>query len=178
MNTTNPKQNRVLAIAPDTRGVGFAVLEGENTLADWGVKTVAGDKNSGSVAKVEQLITDYDPEVLVLQDVESKDSRRSLRIRELSRILTALASSRNLKVARFPWIRVQKTMFAEGWGTKQQIAEIVAKIFPEELGFRLPPKRRLWESQDYRMSMFDAVALALTFRLRGKKAPADPPATV
>ena len=41
------------------------------------------------------------------------------------------------------------------------MAEILVKRFPEELGSRLPPKRRPWMSEDSRMDIFDAVALAL-----------------
>jgi hypothetical protein len=33
--------------------------------------------------------------------------------------------------------------------------------FPEELSFRLPPKRKPWDSEDPRMGMFEAIALAL-----------------
>jgi len=44
--------------------------------------------------------------------------------------------------------------------TKHALAEHLASRFPEELGFRLPKKRRFWMSEDSRMDMFDAVALA------------------
>ncbi|MCX6925726.1 MAG: hypothetical protein NT154_21315, partial [Verrucomicrobia bacterium] len=49
-------------------------------------------------------------------------------------------------------------------GTKHALAEIIAQRFPEELGFRVPPKRRPWMSEDFRMDIFDAVALALMVR--------------
>jgi hypothetical protein len=35
----------------------------------------------------------------------------------------------------------------------------------QRLASRLPPKRRPWENEDGRMDIFDAVALALVFRL-------------
>jgi hypothetical protein len=60
--------------------------------------------------------------------------------------------------------QVRRVFFADGQGTKHALAEILAKRFPEELGFRLPPKRRPWMSEDYRMDLFDAVALALMLR--------------
>ena len=47
--------------------------------------------------------------------------------------------------------------------SKHEIAEILAKRFPEELGSRLPPKRRPWMSEDSRMDIFDAVAMGVTF---------------
>ena len=42
-------------------------------------------------------------------------------------------------------------------GNKHTLAEIVAARFPQELGGRLPPKRRPWKSEDYRMSIFDGL---------------------
>jgi len=40
------------------------------------------------------------------------------------------------------------------------VAQTLAAQFPVELGKRLPPKRRPWMSEDPRMDIFDAVALA------------------
>lgn len=163
MNRINSKHVRVLAIAPSTRGFGFAVLEGPETLVDWGVKSIKGDKNARSLAKVEELIAHYRPGVMVFQDNSTKSSRRSARIRELGQKIIAMASSRNVRVALFSQEQVRRVFFANDPGTKHALAEILAKRFPEELGFRLPPKRRPWMSEDYRMDIFGAVSLALTF---------------
>jgi hypothetical protein len=62
--------------------------------------------------------------------------------------------------------QLQQIYFADGRGTKHALAEIIAKRFPGELASRLPPKRKPWMSEDYRMSIFDAVALVLAFRKR------------
>jgi Holliday junction resolvasome RuvABC endonuclease subunit len=157
---------RVLAIAPSIRGFGFAVIEGRDTLVDWGVKTVQGNKNANSLRKVEELIAHYQPGVLVLQDTEN--SRRSARIKALSRKIIAMAATRNVSVKLFSQEQVRRTFFDDGKGTKHAVAEILAKRFPEELASRLPPKRKPWMSEDYRMNIFDAVALALMFRLKKK----------
>ena len=50
------------------------------------------------------------------------------------------------------------TFIPDSQGTKHMLAEIIAKRFPEELGSRLPPKRKPWMSEDFRMNIFDAVA--------------------
>ena len=163
MSPIKTKHHRVMAIAPSTRGFGFAVLEG-HTLVDWGVKSVKGDKNSQCIKKLENLIAQYEPEVLVLQDYSAKGSRRSTRIRELGQQITSLASSRKLKTVMFSREQVMQAFFMDGQGTKHTIAEVIAKQFPEELGFRLPPKRELWMSEDSRMDIFEAVALALMLR--------------
>ena len=172
VQTTYP---RILAIAPGTRGFGYAVLEGQDILVDWGVKSVTGDKNTRCLAKVKEMITRYQPRVMVLENTSTKDSRRSMRIRTLTKKITALASSRNVKPVLFSRLQVKRVFFADGGeGTKHALAENIANRFPEELSFRLPPKRRAWESEDSRMDIFDAVALALALRLRKAKQTSGP----
>jgi len=169
MNLAYPKHLRILAIAPSTRGFGFAILDGGETLVDWGVKSVRQEKNTRCLAKVEKLITHYEPEIIVLQDHSTKNCRRSPRIRALSQQIIDLASSRNVGVALFSQEQVRRIFFANGQGTKYALAKIIAVRFPEELGARLPPKRLPWMSEDYRMDIFDAVALVLVFRHKKRK---------
>ena len=144
------------------------MLDGQKTLVDWGVKSVQGDKNAQSLVKAGELMLHFQPQVLVLEDHSAEDSRRSHRIRALSQQILEAASNHRLHVALFPRAEVRKVFFADGKGTKHALAEILAKRFPEELGFRLPPKRRPWTSEYYQMNIFDAVALALVFGLKTK----------
>jgi len=48
------------------------------------------------------------------------------------------------------------------FSTAEAIAMAIAKRFPE-LAPRLPRFRKPWMSEDYRMSIFDAVGLGLAF---------------
>lgn len=165
MNKISQKFPRILAIASSTVGFGFAVFEGQDTLVDWGVKSVKGDKNRQCLVKVKELIAQYQPGVIVLEDTSAKGSRRGPRTRALTKKIISLASTSKVKVNLFSQKQIRKTFFADGKGTKDDLAEIVAKRFPEELGHRLPPKRRAWMSEDSRMGIFDAVALALLVNL-------------
>lgn len=169
MNTINPKQFRILAIAPSTRGFGFAILEGQDALVDWGVKTIKGNKNVESVNKIEELIAQYQPGVMLLEDAAAKASRRSRRIRKLGQQIIKMAAICKVSVKLFSRDEVMKIFFADDHGTKHSLAEIIAKRFPDELASRLPPKRKPWMSEDYRMSIFDAVGLVLAFRLKQTK---------
>jgi len=169
MNSNQPKHPRVLAIAPSTRGFGFALFEGQGVLVDWGVKSVQGDKNRRSLTKVEEMIVHYQPEVIALEDMAEEDSRRSNRIRTLSRRISALAARFNVHIEVCSRKQIRQVFFANGGGTKHALAEILARRFPEELGLRLPPKRKPWKSEDCRMDIFDAVALAVSLRLRTAK---------
>lgn len=158
------KQLRILAIAPSTRGFGFAVLEGQEPLVDWGVKAVHGDKNQQCLVKLTELIAHYRPEVLVLEDVANTESRRSARIKALGRRLLTLAARLEVRVAVLSRQQIKRVLFADGEGTRYELAELLARRFPVELGPRLPPKRKPWKSEDARMDLFAAVALALAFR--------------
>ena len=161
MNKVSPQYPRILAITPSTKGFGYAVLEGHKLLVDWGVRSVTGDKNAGSIEKVEEMIAHYNPQVMVLEDTGIKGSRRSARIQALTKRLVAVGESRSIKVATFSQKQVRRVFFGDADGTKHALAEIIAERFPEELGFRLPPKRRAWMSEDSRTDIFNAVALAL-----------------
>jgi hypothetical protein len=51
-------------------------------------------------------------------------------------------------------------------GTKHEMALHIAKQFPDELASRVPPKRKLWKSEKARMDIFDAIGLAVAFRMK------------
>lgn len=46
--------------------------------------------------------------------------------------------------------------------SRHDIAEHIAKMVPA-LSYQVPPKRRAWDSEDIRQSLYDAAALGLTF---------------
>ena len=56
---------------------------------------------------------------------------------------------------------VRRVFFGDDQESMYARAEMLAKPFPDELDLRLPPNRRPWMSEDSRMDIFGAVALAL-----------------
>jgi len=142
------------------------VLEGQDTLVNWGVKTVQGkgNKNARSLAKVEELIAHYQPGVLVLEDASATGSLRHSRIQRLVPQIVKVAATRKVNVKLFSREQVMKVLIPDGQGTKHDLAEMVAGQFPEQLGSKLPPKRKAWMREHYQMGIFDAVGLALAFR--------------
>ena len=163
-----PTYPRILGIAPSSKGFGFAVVEGLDMLADWGVKTVKGEKNARAISKLEELMALYQPDVVVLEDTSVTSPARCARIRALTKRIAVAAKRRQVAVHFVTQEQLRSLFFGEGRGTKQALAGIVADKFSEELGFRLPRKRRPWMSEDYRMAIFEAVALALMVR-RGQR---------
>ncbi len=163
MSRNRTEHLRVLGIAPSTRGFGFVLMEGENTLVDWGVKAVKRDKNARSLSNVANLIDLYRPDVVALENTRLKESRRSVRIKELVEGIIVLAKSQNIRVKLFSPKKLKIQFLNDEYGTKQAMAESLAARFPEELGFQLPKRRRIWMGPDYRMDIFIAVALTRYF---------------
>jgi hypothetical protein len=95
-----------------------------------------------------------------------KNARRDPRIKRLNRQIIAMAKKEKLSVALFSDAQVKKVLLAGEKGTRHDLAEMVAKRFPDQLAFNLPPKRQIYKSEDSRMDFFYAVALALTLRLQ------------
>src|ERR1017187_6744975 len=92
------KHVRILAIAPLSRGLGYAVMEGPDRLVAHGNKVIIRDKNIRALDWVEKFIHFYQPDVLVLPDVNAPDTRRAPRIKSLHRKIGALAVKHLLKV--------------------------------------------------------------------------------
>jgi Holliday junction resolvasome RuvABC endonuclease subunit len=157
---TRRREIRVLAIDPATRGFGFAVLEGPDRLIDWGVKETKTDKSRRSQRLIADLIDQYEPAMLVLEDYAGKGSRRCARVQHLIDAISELASQKNVRVKRISQGDVKRRFRELGAVTKYEIAVAIAKRFPE-LSPRLPRFRKPWMSEDYRMSIFDAVALGI-----------------
>jgi hypothetical protein len=160
MDKNLPTHPRILGLAPSPAGVGVAVIEGVNSLVGWDMKRVRKSSNSECMVKVEKAVAYYQPQVIVMED----GSERASRHRALIKRIVAFAGKRGVRVVVLSRKQVRGIFFAEGLGSKDALAEILAERFPEELGARLPRKRRTSMSEDHRMGMFEAVALALALR--------------
>src|SRR5688572_32833651 len=114
MRKTIPKYPRILGIAPSTRGFGFALFEGLNTLVDWGVKSIEGDKNTGTVARVKSMVAHYKPDVLVLENTLTRPFHRAERIRLLTKRIVSVSNSQNVTVILLTRERVRRVFFEIG----------------------------------------------------------------
>lgn len=162
MNFTSQNIKRVLAIDPTTRGFGYAVLEGHDNLIDWGVREIWEDKKIKCLELISDLMDRYQPDVLVAEDFVGAGSRRCVRVQGLIEDIQQLATQRKVLVQLFSRSDIRSAFSKSSAHTKHQIAEEIVKRFTE-LFPRLPPFRKPWMSEDYRMAIFDAMSLALTY---------------
>ena len=162
------KEIRILALDPTSRGFGFVCFEEKMRLIDWGHMSVKPKNSEVLLDLVGAHIAWYNPQVVILEDWTHPSSRRRKRVKKLLADLADYVLSANCEVECYAPHEIARC-FALGKITKHEIAEIVANLYPE-LGPRLPPKRKIWQSEDERTSFFDAAALALTYFWHADKA--------
>jgi hypothetical protein len=119
----------VLAIAPTSRGFGYAVFASAARPMDWGVKEIRADKNQAALLKIEEMLRRIVPASLVIEDWEHKTCRRSLRVKLLLKEVAALAEAQ--RVQRTCYSRQHVRQFFRPMGkSKDAIAGAIAKEIP------------------------------------------------
>ena len=156
-----------IAIAPTSRGFGYAVFEQKDALLDWGVKEARTNKTRDSLLKLRVLMHLLQPAVMVVENTQDPRSRRSKRVSDLIEKMARLAKEKSVPVVRYPRNDVLAIFHRVGARNKDDIAAAIAKKLPE-LAPRVPPRRRIWESEHYNMAIFEAAALGLTYFARSE----------
>jgi hypothetical protein len=149
---------RVLAWDLHPTSFGFALFEGTDELLDWGIKAA---RHGGKPVKVPLnlklalMLDQYEPDVLVIKKPMTQTLKR------IARVVTTLARARKIPMRPISSSSVRKA-FPDDNHNKYQIATALAAHYPE-LSSRLGTKRKLWESEKYSMSIFDAAALGVAY---------------
>ena len=138
------------------------MFEGPLAPLDWGVAEARGkEKRETLLARVNVLFARYQPNVIVLQNMSERGTHRPHHIRHLNEAIVEIAQRYGFPVHFFSRAEVRECFAYLGAVTKDTIAGGIAKRIPAFERF-LPPPRKTWKSEDARMGIFDAAALALT----------------
>jgi len=147
--TIPAKPLRVLSVAARAGRVGIVVLN-EGTLALWEASEHAAVSGDAAAAKLRQWIKDYQPDCLVSENPDSATNKSGIQIP----ILKALAEfGEDQDILNLVVRRVQP--FANAY----EEAESFVKRFPELKAY-VPKKPRIWQSEHYRLVIFEALAMA------------------
>lgn len=153
----------VLSVYLNTRGFAFIVFEGHLSPFDWGIRETRGTpKNKTCRVRITTVFDRYAPDALVIQDTSEQGTERVRRIRDLNASIAKLANDRGIPVFAYSRENVRRAFEGYGCPNKQSLAELIAKHIPA-LERYVPPLRKAWMSEDRRMGLFDAAALALLF---------------
>ena len=163
MSQTPTRPTRILAIDPTTKGFGYAILDLPLHLIAWGMAHVKGEKRSGAIVRFEALLDQFRPDAVVLEDTTAQGSRRYPRVSDLLERLGKIARARGIQVHIISRLAVIAYFSSkDGHATKHSIAKTLAVAYPE-LTEKVPKKRKIYQSEDERISVFDALSLAVTF---------------
>ena len=166
MPQTPTDPTRIFALDPTTKGFGYAVFETPFHLVDWGLAHVSGEKESGAIARFEELLDQYRPDIVILEDPSAPGSRRRPRVQTLLERLRDSARERKVAVHLIPRLAVIECFSSpDKRATKFSITQHLAETFPE-LAPKMPKRRKVWQSEDERMATFDALALAVTYAMK------------
>ena len=157
MSRKNPV---VLSLYPNSVGLCYAVFEGDLKPIDWGIRTARQEKHDTLTIFAARLLKMFSPAAIVLP-VRNGTQRGWRRLQDVADSIAVLADVQSMSVH---WISRHdiKTCFAK-WEAKQKdaIARVIVGLMPE-FEQHLPPVRKIWMSEDYRMGIFDAVSQAIT----------------
>jgi hypothetical protein len=153
----------ILAIDPTSKGFAFAVLEAPAFLVDWGERIIPA-KTGCLLCKVDELLSRYEPTLLVVEDLAADGARRRIRAREEIQAIELLAFTRGVRVERVSRLGVLDTFAPEK--TKYEVAARLAEMFPV-LANQLPRKRNTWRPEEACMNVFDALGFAAALIDRG-----------
>jgi len=160
MKSKNLREPLVLSIIFNTRGFAYAVFEGVLAPVDWGIKRI---KDKGEYSEqVRLLLHLFEPSVIVLQDCGGQLSRCTKVINKLIDRIAKLAEKKRIRVLRYSRSDIRACFVYYGARNKDEIARAIAKLLPE-FAPRVPPMRKIWMSEDYRMGLFDALSLILAY---------------
>ncbi|MFP5206434.1 MAG: hypothetical protein ACLGSH_13845 [Acidobacteriota bacterium] len=158
-----PPSKRILGISLRSQRLGFAIIEGSVDLIHWGM--VYYEKNedariAAAARRVAALLERFTPSALAIEKSRTEKALNPERVELLYRSIRREASKLSASTLLFTRSKVREAFQDFGIRSKDEIAALLARMFPE-LQPSLPPKRKLWEPEHFSMPMFDAVALAV-----------------
>ena len=108
-----------------------------------------------------QLLEIFKPSELILP-LRSTAIGGAQRLQKIAVEIEALARTCGTSIHWYRRSDIKTSFSQHGARSKDAIARNIAQQMPE-FEQHLPPLRKIWMSEDYRMGIFDAVALAVTY---------------
>lgn len=156
---------RILAVDLRHRRLGYALYEGHRNLLDWGVRVypAIGEEEASMASKrLASLLSLYSPSVMVLKKERWELARTNMHMRTLVAVTSSVAVAHAVQIRLVGDPEIRSSFENMGCKTRVEIAGALARIFPE-LASLVPPKRRAWQAEHPRMTVFDAIALGLAY---------------
>lgn len=157
----NHMDTTIMGIFPHTKGYGYCLFRQDGTLLDFGSTVIRPVNNEKCLEHISSYLQSAKPHIIILRDDAEKGFKGSERIRTLLADIKRIAQDEGILVATYGRNDIRATFSIFGAKNKYEVALKLCVDLPV-LQMKLPKERRLGYAEDYRMSMFDAVALVYT----------------
>ena len=125
-------------------------------------RAVSIEREQQLLSRFNDLVSQYRPQAVILENMGTPESRRQGRVRLLVGSMENFAVWRNVAVRKISQFQVKRAFRTFGAQNKYEIACAISLQLPE-IATWLPKQRKPWTGEDYRMAAFNAAALALTY---------------
>ena len=161
------REIRILAVDARRSRFGYALFEGPTRLLDWGASEIpAGNADRTAIMmaikRVQPLLKLGHPEVVVVKRSRRGNSGSATATAPIVKALLREATEHQIRVCRMSRKEILHAFRIFRGSTKDEIAIVLARIFPELLT-RLPPKKKAWQSERHSMIVFDAIATGFAY---------------
>jgi hypothetical protein len=151
---------RILALAIRARWLGYAVVEGRCKLVDWGMTFFQPNDRTeirATKRRIDFLLSSFNPTLIAIAASEVAASNNASTVRALVRSIRTKARARSMRFQSVNRKYIRDSFLEHNARSKHEIALALVNRFPELLS-KLPQKRKTWEKENFRMTLFDAVA--------------------
>jgi hypothetical protein len=164
--TGNSHDRPILALHLRPQRLGFAVLKSKSQLLDWGVKTYREPdpfhKSHLIQKRIEPLLAIHCPAQIVTNFMPTLKQSKDFGQDDIVQPVRDQAGKHSAQLVLIDRAEVRRAFSDVDAVTKMEIAAYIARLFPE-LAWKLPPSKKMWESEHYNMAIFDAIALVLAY---------------
>ena len=141
------------------------MFEGPKRLFDWGTRAVScGQTRRVTVGRdrIASLFAEWNPAVVVLYLARNKQKDNLRKMLLITNLIELEAAHRSIRVIPVLRTDVRQALRIFSIRNKYDVATAVAGIFPE-LFWRLPSRRKRWQTEPRAMVVFDAIAAGFTY---------------
>jgi len=165
-SSTMPCRHRsLLALDIRAQKLGFAAFAEPSRLLGCGIRKYGGTRQllrDAVVQRITSLLDFYAPPVVVIRKPHVHSPETSRQVGKVINTIRIEAKRRSINVQIVSASTVKKFFSKSDPATKHEIASALAERF-EDIAWKLPKKRKVWQSERHNMLIFDAVATGVAF---------------
>tara|TARA_R110002051_G_scaffold2660_1_gene14281 strand:+ start:26193 stop:26705 length:513 start_codon:yes stop_codon:yes gene_type:complete len=155
------KEEIVFTLYPNSIGFGYAVMSGALVVLNAQMVQVRPISNALAMKRIREVISYYEPNIIVVEDYEGIGSRKSKRIRNIIDSITRFGIKKHLKISKYSRSDIRYVFSSFNAHTKHEIASVIAENV-KNMEHKLMKPRKTSESEKYMAGCFDAVSLGVT----------------